>query len=132
MKIVRKRSSSSATHRQPARLLKQTKHSKCPKAPAKAVKNVLLKSIAEEIQSYISKNLDAGKSTVGLANEVLREFKQTLPWLNHNLYSHYIKTNPSQHIIITNSDKFMQISSIESLQTMLPSDTNTQKRKKVG
>ena len=77
------------------------------------MKNGILKSVSEEISSRIEKAHKAGQNTYGITNAVLRELKESLPWLNRNLYSHYIKHNNPPLMITANTDELQVVSSIE-------------------
>jgi len=90
----------------------------------------MLKSIAEEICSHFETAIAANKNMFGITNKVLGEFKVSLPWLDHYVYSHFIKCNKLLQIITTNPEEFQQISSVESAQnTASVSDTQKKKNK---
>jgi len=105
---------SSSAPQQTTSALKQKACSHCTKAPCKTVKNGILKSVSEEISSWIDKAHKAGQNTYGITNTILHELKESLPWLNCNLYSHYIKHNNCPLMITANTDELQVISSIET------------------
>ena len=86
-------STSSASRQQPTKASKQKGLSCHPMAPCKAVTNVILKTIAEEIHSRIEKVHQTKESKYGIEKKVLEQFKESQPWLNRNLYNYYVKQN---------------------------------------
>ena len=84
---------SSSAHPSPARAAKQKDSGDQPKIPCKTVKNVILKSITEQVDSQVDNAKSAGDSTYRITNAIICKFKESQPLLNRNLYSHYIMTN---------------------------------------
>jgi len=98
------------------RAAKQKSSRDQPKIPCKTIKNVILKSITEQVDSQVDNAKSASESTYGIMNTIICRFKESQPWLNRNLDSYYIKTNkPTQVITVDTSVQLM--SSINSEPT---------------
>ena len=77
------------------------------------MKNCTLKAVSDEVSSWTKKAHKAGQNTYGITNTIQCKLKESLPWLNCNLYSHYIKHNNLALMITANTDELQVISSIE-------------------
>ena len=127
-----KRRSSSARP-SPARAAKQKDSGDQPKIPCKTVKNAILKSIAEQVDVQVDNAKSAGESTYGIANAIIRQFKESQPWLNRNLYSHYVKTNkPPRVITVDTSVQLMSSLDSEPIAGAAPSTEVTKILQKGG
>ena len=67
---------SSSAHPSPARAAKQKGSGDQPMVPCKTVKNVMLKSITEQVDSQVDDAKSASKSTYRIANAIIRQFKK--------------------------------------------------------
>ena len=127
-----KRHSSSARP-SPARAAKQKDSGDQPKIPCKTVKKAILKSIAEQVDFQVDNAKSAGESTYGIANAIIRQFKESQPWLNRNLYSHYVKTNkPPRVITVDTSIQVMSSLDSEPIAGAAPSTEVTKVLQKGG
>ena len=77
---------SSSARPSPARAAKQKDSGDQPKIPCKTVKNAILKSIAEQVDVQVDNAKSAGESTYGIANAIIRQFKESQPWLNREIF----------------------------------------------
>ena len=69
-------STSSASHQQPTKASKQKGLSCCTNAPCKAVKNAILRTIAEEIHSPIEKVHHTKESKNGIEKKFQRNLRK--------------------------------------------------------
>jgi len=75
-KQSKSQSSSSAQKHGPARQKKWCSYVIQLKAPCKTVKNTVLKSVTEEINSCVKKAKSSDESTYGIANKILHKLNK--------------------------------------------------------
>ena len=66
----------------------------------------------EEIHCRIEKAHQTQESKYGIENKVLKQFRESLPWLNRNVYFYYVKHNLPPQSVIANSEDLQLISTI--------------------